>query len=170
MKKKKKESYSIKTRYQLINWIIVVDKIDRQIDEWLGKRRDGTWSKTTSHSLHSFIILPSYPSLVSSTFFPPKTPQGTLDEAVVGRKNRTLHVLPILSLPSTHRIASFTIFFSLPTPEPSFLICVPPRFTPSTSNRPSPHFTRLFQFPSSPFFFFFLFFLRPPREHFLWRT
>lgn len=111
MKKKKKESYSIKTRYQLINWIIVVDKIDRQIDEWLGKRRGGTsWSKTTSHSLHSFIILPSYPSLVSSTFFPPKTPQGTLDEAVVGRKNRTLHVLPLPSVHPSNRLVHHLLF------------------------------------------------------------
>lgn len=66
------------------------------------------------------------------TFFPPKTPQGTLDEAIVGRKNRTCTFFrssPFDARPSTHRIASFTVFFFLPTPKLPFLICVPPRFT-----------------------------------------
>lgn len=70
------------------------------------------------------------------TFFPSKTPQGTLDEAVVGRKNGTCTFFrssPLDARLSAHRIASFTIFFSpLSSPPPPllpFLICVPPRFT-----------------------------------------
>lgn len=65
------------------------------------------------------------------TFFPSKTPQGILDEAVVGRKNGTCTFFrssPLDARPSDHRIASFTIFFS-PLPKLPFLICVPPRFT-----------------------------------------
>lgn len=101
------------------------------------------------------------------TFFPSKTPQGTLDEAVVGRKNGTCTFFrssPLDARLSAHRIASFTIFFSpLSSPPPSQTaipyLCstafyAPPRTVPRLILRvpipPLPYKTLLFLFtPSS---------------------
>lgn len=104
------------------------------------------------------------------TFFPLKTPQGTLDEAVVGRKNRTCTFFrssPFDARPSTHRIASFTIFFFPPHPQTAIpYLCstafyAPPRTVPRPILRDHSHSPPL---PYPPFF------LHPPREHFPRRT
>lgn len=80
------------------------------------------------------------------TFFPSKTPQGTLDEAVVGRKNGTCTFFrssPLDARPSDHRIASFTIFFSPPPQTAIPYLCstafyAPPRTVPRLILRDHP--------------------------------